>query len=251
MKTGLVSISFRKLTPEEIIPLCIKAGLSCIEWGGDIHVPAGDLARAREVGEMTRQSGLEVACYGSYDRLAEESEPEKVVQTAKTLGAPLIRVWAGRKGSADADPAYRERICQNAQKMADLAAQEGMDVVFEYHGGTLTDTADSALALLQAANRPNVGTLWQPPVNMSTENCLASIDVVQQYIRNVHVFSWNGTERLPLQGGAAKWQPCLEKIRAIPGEHRLMMEFVQNDAPEQLLTDAACLRGWLEGRWNA
>ena len=55
---GLVSITYRKLTPAEIIPLVRDAGLSCIEWGSDIHVPQTDLANARRVGEMTRGAGF-------------------------------------------------------------------------------------------------------------------------------------------------------------------------------------------------
>jgi hypothetical protein len=66
---GLVSITYRKLTPAEIIPLVRDAGLSCIEWGSDIHVPQTDLANARRVGEMTREAGLTVSSYGSYYRL--------------------------------------------------------------------------------------------------------------------------------------------------------------------------------------
>ena len=31
MKKGLVSISFRKLSPEEIVELCVKTGLKYIE----------------------------------------------------------------------------------------------------------------------------------------------------------------------------------------------------------------------------
>ena len=39
---GLVSISFRKHTPEEIIQAVKAAGLSCIEWGSDVHAPPHD-----------------------------------------------------------------------------------------------------------------------------------------------------------------------------------------------------------------
>ena len=49
MKKGLVTVTFRKLDPYEIIDVCKKAGLEYTEWGGDIHVPSGDTARAAEV----------------------------------------------------------------------------------------------------------------------------------------------------------------------------------------------------------
>lgn len=39
MRTGLVSSTFRKLTPAEVVRRAAQAGLQGIEWGGDIQVP--------------------------------------------------------------------------------------------------------------------------------------------------------------------------------------------------------------------
>ena len=47
--TGLVSITFRRLNPLEIVSLVAENGLTAIEWGGDIHVPPGKLKLARDV----------------------------------------------------------------------------------------------------------------------------------------------------------------------------------------------------------
>lgn len=249
MRTGLVSISFRGLSPNQIIALTVRAGLDSIEWGGDVHVPPGDLKNAASVGECTRAAGLSVACYGSYYRLtaAEPGMARTVVRTAKALGAPLIRVWAGNLGSAEAGRAYRATIYRNAQRIADLAAQENIDIAFEYHGGTLTDDALSAKELLEAVDRKNVGTLWQPPVNMSVGDCIDSIRTVAPWIRNIHVFSWKETERLPLAEGGEKWRAYLDAIRQQPGGRSLMLEFVRGDDPDQLVRDAETLKKWLKG----
>ena len=250
--TGLVSVSFRKLGPEKIIALTAKCGLEGIEWGGDIHVPHGEIALAREIGRKTREAGLAVACYGSYYRLTDEEDglAEKVVETAQELGAPLIRVWAGTLPSADAEDRYRERIAENFRSIAQMAGKAGMEVACEYHGGTLTDNAASALELMKSVNLPNAGTLWQPPVDMSAEDCVQSIRTVKDSIRNIHVFSWDGTDRLPLAAGEKKWRMCLNEIAHLPGDRRLMMEFVRGDSPEQLAQDAACLQRWLRGEWS-
>ena len=248
MKTGLVSISFRKLTPEQIVPLCVRCGLDCIEWGSDVHVPVGDLDRAKQVGELTRQAGLEVSCYGSYYRATDaEGAPDAVVATAKALGAKLIRIWAGVLDSADASAEDRAMVVRNTQIIADLAAAENIDITFEFHGKTLTDEAGSALDFLKAVNRPNVFTQWQPPIDMPNDDCIVSLRAVKDYVRNIHVFTWlKGTERSPLEDGAAKWLPLLRDVAALDGEHSLLHEFVCNDDPEQLVTDAACLKKWLK-----
>ncbi|MNI10046.1 hypothetical protein D3C73_631400 [compost metagenome] len=53
IRTGLVSVTFRRLSVEEIVMMVQKAGLQDIEWGGDIHVPHGNFQRAHEVAKLT------------------------------------------------------------------------------------------------------------------------------------------------------------------------------------------------------
>ena len=75
---GLVSVSFRRLSAGQVVKLCENAGLQAIEWGGDIHVPAGDLKCAREVSRMSCDAGMEITAYGSYFRLGQEEQPAPV-----------------------------------------------------------------------------------------------------------------------------------------------------------------------------
>ena len=57
MKIGLVSVSFRGLAPEAIIDLAAECGLGGVEWGGDVHVPCGDLRRAVRGGLRAFETG--------------------------------------------------------------------------------------------------------------------------------------------------------------------------------------------------
>ena len=66
MKTGLTSVSFRKLSVDEVIDLAKKAKVDGIEWGSDVHVPETDVDGAIDVARKTREAGLEVLSYGSY-----------------------------------------------------------------------------------------------------------------------------------------------------------------------------------------
>ena len=50
-KLGLLSVTFRSLPYQRIIELAVKAGLDGIEWGGDEHVPPGNLKLAQEIGQ--------------------------------------------------------------------------------------------------------------------------------------------------------------------------------------------------------
>ena len=238
MRSGLVSVTFRKLSVEEIIGLCKACGLEEIEWGGDIHVPLGDLDAARKAKRLTRQAGLNVACYGSYVRMTREERPlfPRLAATARALGAPAIRVWAGRSEEADG-----EEIAESARQLCRLAPD--LIITFEYHGGTLTHDADCASALMRRIDCPNARCQWQPPVDLPEEECLRSIQIMTPWLYNVHVFSWQGRERLPLAAREASWKKYL---RALQGDRAALLEFVQQDDPANLLRDAKTLNGWLE-----
>ena len=248
---GLVSITFRKLSPAEIVALVRKAGLRGIEWGGDIHVPHGDIARAREVAAMTQEAGLHVAAYGSYYR-AGWSETnglpfKQVLDSALELGAPTIRVWPGNKGSADVGESGRWEVIEDLRRIAGLAAQVGVTISTEFHGGTLTDTNESANQLLVEVDHPNLFTYWQPHNGEETAECVAGLRAVASRVSNVHVFHWwpTSADRHPLAEGAARWAEFLRELKALSGERFAMLEFVKGDDPDMFLRDAATLAEWL------
>ena len=248
---GLVSVTFRKLSPAEVAALVKKAGLKGIEWGGDIHVPHGDLARAREVRELTLEHGLVTAAYGSYYRAGqgESAGPafERVLDTAVELGAPTIRVWPGGAGSDTVDEEGRWKIIHDLQRIAGMAAKAGVSISTEFHGGTLTDTNESASRLLVEVDRANVYTCWQPHNGEETAECVAGLRAVLPRVSNIHVFHWwpTAAERHPLADGAERWGRFWPLLRSLPGDRFALLEFVQNDAPESFLCDAATLRQWL------
>jgi 3-dehydroshikimate dehydratase len=154
-----------------------------------------------------------------------------------------VRVWAGRTGSAEADEEQWQRVIADARELAEAAAGEGIEIAFEYHRNTLTDTRASTARLLEQLDLPNVGTLWQPePTRDAAEN-LADLTDVLPRLRNVHVFSWTPDRaRLPLAAQAAEWETYLRAAETAPGDRYALLEFVARDDPTQLLQDASRLR---------
>lgn len=249
LHSGLVSITFRQLSPREIIRLVVQAGLEGIEWGGDIHIPHGDLVRAREVRRMAAEAGLRIAAYGSYYRVGhEDSGPFKVVlETALELEASLIRVWAGIQGTATADAAYFHRVVKDSRRIAELAVQAGIRIAYEFHADTLTDTNEAARTLLSIVAHENIASYWQPPRYSTVEYNLAGIAAVLPWLQHVHVFNWQikTGERLLLAEAEASWLRYLREINTTGREHFTMLEFVKGDEPEIFLQDAATLKQWL------
>ena len=252
MKSGLVSITFRGLGVRAIVDLAREAGLQGIEWGGDVHAPHGDVAAAREAGELTRAAGMEVAAYGSYYRLGPGTAAprfEDVLASALAMGAPMIRVWAGTKGSAETSEEEFAVVAADARRVASMAKERGLRVGLEYHGGTLTDTDDSTRRLLNAAAHPALRSFWQPPVDMDKDGCLKSLETLVELgkLGSIHVFQWSpGWTRQDLETGAGRWKDYLKLALRAGGERFCCLEHVPNDDPAQAVKDAAVLNGWLK-----
>ncbi|HHV95541.1 MAG TPA: sugar phosphate isomerase/epimerase [Clostridiaceae bacterium] len=246
IKTGLVSVTFRKLSPDEIIDLVVKAGLDGIEWGGDIHVPHGDIAKAREVAQKTKDAGLCVSSYGSYYYVGCEKEKnitfEKVLETALELKAPLIRVWAGNRASSAADEDWWNICIADARRIGQMAQEHGIKIAFEYHANTLTDTSESAYKFLKEIDHPNIYSYWQPPVGMAKDECIRALNKVVPWLTNIHVFYWAERTRRPLEEGIDVWTEYMKVIKQVSGERYCMIEFVKDDTPEQFLKDAEALK---------
>ncbi|MFA4945556.1 MAG: TIM barrel protein [Lentisphaeria bacterium] len=248
---GLVSISFRQLPPEAVVPLVVKAGLKAIEWGGDVHVPPGDERRAAAVRRLTADAGLQVAAYGSYYRAGQPAAAgagfESVLASAVALGAPVVRVWAGAKGSAETPPEPRQALAADLRRIALAAQAAGIRVSLEWHGGTLTDRLESTLELFREVALPPeiLGCHWQPHVGQPPPAARRDLEAILPWLTHLHVFHWRIHERLPLAEGAAAWRGYFAAARRTGRGHAALLEFVAHDDPEQFLRDAQALRGLL------
>ncbi len=248
LHAGVCSVTFRRLPAQEVIRLAVQAGLKGIEWGGDIHVPHGNLSVAREVVRQTRDAGLEISSYGSYYRVGHDDELpfEKVLETARVLEVPVVRVWAGKHGSRQASPDYRQKVVDDSRRIAEMCRREGLTACYEYHSDTLTDTSESAQQLMEAVGHPAMRSYWQPTVGQSASRNLSDLRRVLPRLVNVHVYWWtHGNVRGALHEGEREWQRYLWLVARTGREHWLLLEFVRGDSPEALLEDASTLKRWL------
>lgn len=253
IRPGLCSVTFRGLEVGRVVELAAVAGLECIEWAGDAHVPPGDTVAATRARELTEQAGLAVASYGSYLRFEgpdEEfsTEAEAVIAAALILGAPRIRVWAGSAGSADTGARDRARIVSRLQAFTDRAAEHDLEVGLEFHGRTLTDEIGSTLRLLQEAGRSTLRSYWQPHQDMPAAEAVDTLRAVLPQASTIHVFSWwPGAQRLPLTERAGLWREVFGVLAAEGSDRDALLEFTPGDDPAALPHEAATLRSLIAG----
>ncbi|MCC7518727.1 MAG: sugar phosphate isomerase/epimerase [Verrucomicrobiae bacterium] len=247
LSTGLCSVTFRKLSVQEILALAKHASLDVLEWGGDVHAPPTlSAAELREIGARTRDAGLQVSSYGAYFRMGETPEDAigPVLDAAGHLGTPVVRIWATRTPSATATPEDWKRARDLARRLADRAKAAGMTLATEFHRGFLTDTAVSAARLARETDHPNFRSFYQVYLETGCD-LLAELEQMLPFLVHVHVYHLAGAERRPLAEGAALWMPLLKRLAEDSRPRALLLEFVRKDAPEQLVADAATLRAWV------
>lgn len=249
MSPGLVSVTLRSLPPEEVVQAAVAAGLTSIEWGGDVHAPPHDAALLGRCREASAAVGLRIASYGSYWKagVSAADEGESVLEAAGILGAPRVRVWAGELGSEHTDADTRTQVVHALRSLARRAADLGLEIAVEHHPDTLSDTAAMTIRLLEEVASDVVTTYWQPDIGQAAPLALAELDTlletVPERLSAVHVFAWwPAHERQALVTREDLWAPALGRIREAAPDCDVMLEFVPDDSVEVLVDEARTLR---------
>lgn len=240
-KLGLVSISFRGFDVETIIKHTKNAGLSCVEWGSDVHAPKDDIPKLKEIASLQDKFGITCSSYGTYFRLSETpiEELEGYINAAKILGTDILRLWCGNKDSQEYSSSEREDLFVECIKAAKVAESNGVKLCMECHNGTFTNTKDSALKLMQAVDSNSFRMYWQPNQYRTQEENLQYAESLTDYTEHIHIFNWNGDMRFPLKDGTSIWKKYLEKFK---GKKTLLLEFMPDDNINSLMTETAALR---------
>jgi sugar phosphate isomerase/epimerase len=80
-------------------------------------------------------------------------------EIAARLGAKTVRIFAGRTPKGDTEEAARRRCVEAIQEACDHAAQHGVYLALENHGG-ITATIEQMLAIVQAVQHDWFGVNW-------------------------------------------------------------------------------------------
>ena len=237
-KTGLVSISFRKNSPEEILQAMNKCDLKYIEWGSDVHCPP---EKAKEIAALQNKFNIKCCSYGTYFRLGVTpiAELKSYIDGAKALGTNILRLWCGDKNSQDYSETEKAALFSECRAAERVARENGVILCMECHNNTFTNTKESAYQLMQSVNSKHFAMYWQPNQFKSVEENIAYATLLSDYTHVIHVFNWKGTEKYPLGDAVDVWQKYLE---CFEGEMTLLLEFMPDNRIDSLKTEADALK---------
>ena len=238
---GLVSVSFRKHTPEEIVKAVKSAGLTCIEWGSDIHAPCRDTDRLHEIARLQEEYGITCSSYGTYFRLGHTpmEELSDYIAAAKLLGTNILRLWCGTKNGAEMTKSEREALFAECRKAAEIAEASGVTLCMECHMRSFTERPEDTVALMKAVNSPAFRMYWQPFQWLDAEGSLAIAKAVAPFAEHIHVFNWQGSGKYPLSEAVEDWRRYLSVFDT---PRTLLLEFMPDDRIESLPAEAEALK---------
>lgn len=238
---GLVSVSFRDRTPEEILQAMKRAGLCVIEWGSDVHAPCTDAARLAEIAALQKKYGITCCSYGTYFKFGKTplDELESYIAAAKVLGTDVLRLWCGRKSGAEMSEEEKESLLAECRAAARIAEQHNVTLCMECHQKTFTERAQDAVWLMEEANSPHFRMYWQPFQWQTVRENVQNAQKIAPFATHVHVFNWKGEDKLPLALATEEWGDYLS---AFSTPRTLLLEFMPNGTLDELSAEAAALK---------
>lgn len=239
-KTGLVSISFRNLSTDEIMKLARDAGLDAIEWGSDVHAPYEKSEKLEEIAQKQSEYGLYCSSYGTYFRLGlhDTALLKDYIKAAKILKTNILRIWCGNKNFQELSEDERKHIICEGQKAAKLAKEANVFLCMECHNNTYTNCIEGAIDLMTSINSKHFLMYWQPNQYQSFEKNCEYARLIAPYVVNIHAFYWEGKNRYKLADGLSMWKSYLSYFH---NEGVIMLEFMPDDDPKSLKEEANAL----------
>ncbi len=236
-KLGIASVSFRDYSPKEIINAVKVAGLSCIEWGSDVHAPINNDKKIDEIISLQKEYGIECSSYGTYFTLGKNdiSELYDYIAVAKKLGTDTLRLWCGVKNPEKYTNEEKFSLFSECKKAAKIAEEEKVYLCMECHINTYTHTLDGVLELMKETNSPQFLMYWQPVVNESCQKNLEFAKKISCYTKNIHVFHYENGEQNSLFGAIEIWREYLKNFNNIKA---LLLEFMPDGKLETLKKEA-------------
>lgn len=225
MRIGLVTTTLRQIKNlEDVVRIAAESGVQCIEWGGDVHVT--DIGSARLAKKLCDEAGIAVSSYGSYYRvgICDKSEWKRICEISKEIGAEYIRVWLGTQDSEKTDDESYSKLVEDAKSMCAVAAEYGLCVCPECHGGTYNNNTDAFLKIREDIGCDNFKTYFQSRYRRMNYD-LDRIERTVPYIQSVHVsFFDQRREQFP-KYNPSYMRTLLEKLNEVGYDGDVLLEF--------------------------
>ncbi len=155
---------------ETLAPLAKAAGFRALSMRASVVSVSSPPERITTVRRVLEREGLAVSMVtGDIPLAANNAQATDAIRNiapylnlAEALDCRLVRIMT-----------QQESDIALVQRAADIAAERGLTLAHMTHWGTLIETVDDALRVVQAVNRPNFGIVYEAANTMA---CTADFD---------------------------------------------------------------------------
>ncbi len=210
MKLSLAAYSFNKLfarrgTPEQIakaemtlekfIDYCAEQQLGAVELTGYYFPKDVTPEYLLSLRQRTHRLGLDISgtAIGNDFCLPEGEARERQLQDcrdwidyASIMGAPAIRIFAGKVPKGDSEEAAIERCTDGINQSLEYAATKGVFLALENHGGITATPAQMMKIIDGVKNSPWFGVNFDSG-NFSTDDPYRDLAVIAPYAVNAQI----------------------------------------------------------------
>jgi sugar phosphate isomerase/epimerase len=231
MRTSFCSIGLKDENIRHIIPQVAEIGYEGIEiWGQHLEKYLAEGNSPNTLKHLLDDSGLVVPVISpAFNFTGSESEHAqsvalgmRYIDFSEALGKPLIRVFTGSKGSAEATDDDWKRCAAALQTLCEEAQPRGIALALETHPKNLMDNVPATHKLLDMVNYPNFKIIYDAwhVFNEGQADPVQSVDEFWFWIAHVHAKNRErkargpyGTDARYLDSGDMQWLPVLERLK--------------------------------------
>jgi sugar phosphate isomerase/epimerase len=126
-------------------------------------------------------------CQADSDKVkADLAHTRRWIDYYALIGAPVIRVFAGNQVAGEALPRTLERCAKNLSLACEYAADKGVILALENHGG-VTAFAQDLLSIVQQVDSPALGINFDSGNFRSTDDPYAELEKIAPYAVNAQI----------------------------------------------------------------
>lgn len=204
LKLSLAAYSYRdyltgklqpKMTLDQFIELCADLGLDGTELTSYYFPENFDQAYLVSLKQKTFRLGLDIsgtAIANDFCLPPGEARDKSLAHTrlwidhAATMGAPVIRIFAGNVPQGDSDQAAIERCAAGINESLKYAAQKGVCLALENHGGITTHPEQMLEIIKRVDDSPWFGVNFDGG-NFRSADPYADLAKIAPYAINVQI----------------------------------------------------------------
>ena len=204
LKLSLAAYSYRdyltgklqpKMTLDQFIELCADLGLDGTELTSYYFPENFDQAYLVSLKQKTFRMGLDIsgtAIANDFCLPPGEARDKSLAHTrlwidhAATMGAPVIRIFAGNVPQGDSDQAAIERCAAGINESLKYAAQKGVCLALENHGGITTRPEQMLEIIKRVDDSPWFGVNFDGG-NFRSADPYADLAKIAPYAINVQI----------------------------------------------------------------